>query len=103
MKADGARSALEAEAKRQTAGVRRYVTDGGDLGIVKAPPGSGKTWLLLEAIKAARSAKMRVAVAAQTNSQVDSICRRFALMATGFAITRFAGGAAQPGDFPKEV
>ena len=84
MKADGARSALEAEAKRQTAGVRRYVVDGGKLGIVKAPPGSGKTWLLLEAIQAARTAKMRVAVAAQTNSQVDSICQRFATMATGF-------------------
>ncbi|MGH7427770.1 MAG: AAA domain-containing protein [Candidatus Methylomirabilaceae bacterium] len=106
MKGDGARdqrAALEAVAKRQTAQVRRYVTDGGDLGIVKAPPGSGKTWLLLEAINAARSAKMRVAVAAQTNSQVDSICSRFALMATGFAVTRFAGGGAQPGNFPKGV
>jgi hypothetical protein len=96
MKGDGARAALEAEAKRQTSVVRRYVTDGGQLGIVKAPPGSGKTWLLLEVIKAARSAKMRVAVAAQTNSQVDSICRRFSLMETGFTITRFAGGSAQP-------
>ncbi len=103
MKADGARSALEAEAKRQTAGVRRYVVDGGKLGIVKAPPGSGKTWLLLEAIEAARTAKMRVAVAAQTNSQVDSICRRFATMASGFAITRFAGGSAQPGTLPNGV
>lgn len=103
MKGDGARAALEAEAKRQTTEVRRYVTDGGQLGIVKAPPGSGKTWLLLEVIKAARTAKMRVAVAAQTNSQVDSICRRFAAMETGFTITRFAGGSAQPGALPKGV
>jgi len=103
VKGDGARSALEAEAKRQTTAVRRYVTDGGRLGIVRAPPGSGKTWLLLDAIKAGRTAKMRVAVAAQTNSQVDSICRRFALMETGFTITRFAGGTAQPGTLPKGV
>src|SRR2546428_12605772 len=100
MKAGGARdqrASLEAEAKLRTAGVRRYVTEGGDLGIVKAPPGSGKTWLLLEAIQAARTAKMRVAVAAQTNSQVDSICGRFSMMATGFIITRFAGGAGPAG------
>src|SRR5213593_2524083 len=103
MKADGARSALEAEAKRQTAGVRRYVVDGGKLGIVKAPPGSGKTWLLLEAIQAARTAKMRVAVAAQTNSQVDSICRRLSLMETDFTATRFASGSAQPGALPTGI
>src|SRR6266567_2246461 len=96
MKTDGTRAALEAEAKRKTVEVRRYVTEGGKLGIVKAPPGSGKTRLLLEVVKAARTAKMRVAVAAQTNSQVDSICRRFALMETGFTITRFAGGSAHP-------
>jgi hypothetical protein len=103
VKADGTRSALEAEAKQQTAEVLGYVTDGGQLGIVKAPPGSGKTGLLLDAIKAARTAKMRVAVAAQTNSQVDSICHRFSLMKTGFTATRFAGGSAQPGALPKGI
>ena len=53
MKADSTRSALEAKAKQQTAEVVGYVTDGGQLGIVKAPPGSGKTGLLLNVIKAA--------------------------------------------------
>lgn len=103
MKSDGARSTLEAEATRQAAEVRRYVTHGGKLGIVKAPPGSGKTWLLLDVIKAARTAKMRVAVAAQTNSQVDSICRRFSLMETDFTATRFASGSAQPGALPPGI
>jgi len=103
MKGDGPRADLEAESKRKTGEVRRYVTEGGQLGIVKAPPGSGKTWLLLEVIKAARTAKMRVAVAAQTNSQVDSISHRFAQMETGFTLTRFAGGSAQPAALPKRV
>ena len=94
---------LEQEVKQRSAEVRRYVTDGGDLGVVKAPPGSGKTSLLLDVMQAARSKKMRVAVAAQTNSQVDSICRRFAAMGTGFAIARFAGGSGQPNDLPDSV
>ena len=103
MKGAGDRAALEAEALRTTDAVRRYVTDGGNIGVVRAPPGSGKTWLLLETIKAGRTAKMRVAVAAQTNSQVDSICSRFARMDTGFSITRFAGGSAQPSQLPNGV
>src|SRR5439155_7065086 len=103
VKGAGDRAALEAEALRTTDAVRRYVTDGGNIGVVRAPPGSGKTWLLLETIKAGRTAKMRVAVAAQTNSQVDSICSRFSRMDTGFSVTRFAGGSAQPSQLPNGV
>ncbi len=44
--------------------------------IVKAPPGSGKTRLILEAAAFLRSRNQRIAIAAQTNSQADDICGR---------------------------
>ncbi len=48
------------------------------LAIVKAPPGSGKTHLLMGAARCGVSLGMRVAVATQTNSQADDICCRLA-------------------------
>ena len=65
-----------------------HVLGGGDLALVKAPPGSGKTYLLLEAAKKALKKRMRVAVATQTNTQADDICRR--LHADGVPSIRFA-------------
>ena len=53
-----------------------HVRDGGRLAVVKAPPGSGKTHLLMQAVKVALKDKQRVAVATQTRSQSDDICRR---------------------------
>lgn len=53
-----------------------HVESGGRLAIVKAPPGSGKTYLLLKAARHAMKKKLRVAVATQTNTQADDICRR---------------------------
>ncbi len=47
------------------------------LTIVKAPPGSGKTRLTLDAARLLLDEKARVAIAAQTRSQADDICRRF--------------------------
>jgi hypothetical protein len=54
-----------------------HVRDEGKLCVIKAPPGSGKTFTLLRAIREAADAESRVAVAGQTNSQCDDICRRF--------------------------
>lgn len=54
----------------------RHVRDEERLAVVQAPPGSGKTHLLLRAVKAAYEHKQRVAVATQTRSQADDICRR---------------------------
>ena len=66
--------------------------------MVQAPPGSGKTHLLLHAVKTAYEAKQRVAVATQTRSQADDICRR--LSALGVPGIRFVAhdgaGADQP-------
>lgn len=44
--------------------------------IVKAPPGSGKTRVILEVAAFLRSRGQRIAIAGQTNSQVDDICVR---------------------------
>lgn len=78
-----------------------YLADGGQLAVVKAPPGSGKTFTLIEVLARLAAAGMRIAVAAQTNSQADDICRRFAKSHPGCALARFSSGTlASPPDFP---
>ena len=44
------RSALAEQAQATSREVTRFVTGGGKLGVVQAPPGSGKTWLLTDAV-----------------------------------------------------
>ena len=80
-----------------------YLGGGGRLAIVKAPPGSGKTHTLIEVLSAlAREGAS--AVAAQTNSQADDICRRFAHDHPEIAVARFASASGrQPDDFPAGV
>lgn len=46
------------------------------LALVKAPPGSGKTELLVRAASSLVRDQARIAVAAQTNAQADDICSR---------------------------
>ena len=46
---------------------------------------------------------MRVAVAAQTNSQADEICRRLTRQDLSWPIIRFAGGSAAARDLGKKV
>ena len=72
------------------------------LTVVKAPPGSGKTRLILDAAALLRHRNKRVAIAAQTNSQVNDICRR---LATGFRfeVTRFSSSGATPIDLGPTV
>lgn len=76
--------------------VRRHlleaVADEEPLIVVKAPPGSGKTRLILEAAALLRNHGKRVAIAAQTNSQANDICRRMAAEFP-FQVTRFYSGS----------
>ncbi|HPW20031.1 MAG TPA: AAA family ATPase [Vicinamibacterales bacterium] len=76
----------------------RHVVDEERLAVVQAPPGSGKTHLLLRAAKEAYRARQRVSVATQTRSQADDICRRFS--EAGVPAIRFVAhgdtGAEQP-------
>lgn len=81
-----------------------YISDDGRLALVKAPPGSGKTHLLLElAAHSRRSLKLRVAIACQTNTQADDMCVRFARDYPGLAVVRFAAADAPPLAFGRGV
>ena len=70
------------------------------LSIVKAPPGSGKTELLVRAAKRLSADNARVAVAAQTNAQADDICTRL-LAAKVANVIRLEGST--PGVVPPGV
>ena len=87
---------IDREVRRIERTLLEHVGDRGKLGIVQAPPGSGKTTLLLKAVEFAAKRKMRVAVAAQTNSQANDICRRLATYYPRIPAIRFASSGSQP-------
>lgn len=89
---------LEEYVKDATRQLVEYVCEDGRLAVVKAPPGSGKTYLLLTVAKAAFKKGQRVAIATQTRSQADDICRRF-VADFGLRPIRFAaaGSTAEAG------
>lgn len=79
---DDAYAALEAE-------IPSYFAQGGRLAVVKAPPGSGKTHLLITVLQSLIAAGKRVAVATQTNAQADDVCRRVFQRDESISVTRF--------------
>ncbi len=79
-----------------TTSLSEHVDSGDRLAIIKAPPGSGKTHLLLEVAVHAVDRGMRIAIGAQTNTQADDICRRLALTHADVATVRFASASASP-------
>jgi hypothetical protein len=85
---------IEAEVEATSDLLLRHVRNEERLAVVQAPPGSGKTHLLLRAVEEAYKRKQRVAITTQTRSQADDICRRldqdFQLPAIRFVA---AGGA----------
>lgn len=65
-----------------------------NLTIVKAPPGSGKTHLLVDVLRCAVSEeKLRVAVATQTNSQAHEVCERLMRQHPDVPIVRFVSSS----------
>jgi hypothetical protein len=78
--------------------LQTHVGSHGRLCVIKAPPGSGKTFTLLEALGAAVAAGNRVAVAGQTNAQCDDMCRRYVQRYPEEPIWRFAAGGHRPPD-----
>jgi hypothetical protein len=90
----GAAQALIRKADLVDREVRQFVADRGRLGVVEAPPGSGKTTLLLKAADSAWRLRRRVAVATQTNSQADDICKRFAKGYPQVPVVRFASSSS---------
>lgn len=74
--------------------------------VVKAPPGSGKTFMLLRVIATLVEQGWRVAIATQTNTQSDDLCLQSATHETlnKYSLTRLAAaGSNPPVDFPDEV
>ena len=81
-----------------------YLLGGGQLAVIKAPPGSGKTFTLIEVLSELVVGGGRIAVAVQTNTQADDICTRFARDHPDIATARFASnGSKAPADFPVSV
>jgi hypothetical protein len=92
--------------KKQVDAVRRDLLEAvaGDqpLTVVKAPPGSGKTRLILDATALLRHRGKRVAIAAQTNSQANDIVRRCAA-SFPFDVTRFYASSSAIEDLGASV
>jgi len=96
------------EIEAQYAALRQELIDhlsgSGRLAVVKAPPGSGKTFTLIEVLARLAASGQRIAVAAQTNNQVDDICIRFAADHPDVAVARFSSkNSLPPPGFPASV
>ena len=78
--------------------LRSFVVGSGAIAVVKAPPGSGKTYTLVEALAAGIKGRRRIVIAAQTNNQVDEICERIAQRYPTQNVVRFSSAGYQPPD-----
>jgi hypothetical protein len=81
----------------------RSLRAGERLVVVKAPPGSGKTFLLLQLATDMARLGSSVAIAAQTNAQADDICRRLARQHADIPAVRFAAAGTTPSDLGASV
>lgn len=96
--------AIDSEYTTLRKNLTAYIADGGLLAVVKAPPGSGKTHTLIEVLSALTATGMRIAVSAQTNSQADDICARWAKDHPEVSVARFSSaGLRAPDPFPGSV
>lgn len=95
---DETRADIAERSTAVTSALRSHVRDREALAVVKAPPGSGKTYLLLQAVTEAVGTEQRVAVAAQTNAQADDICRRLSKEHPGIPTVRLSGTGRSPID-----
>ncbi len=85
---------LTARSDAVAALVREALLGDERLQIVKAPPGAGKTYLLLQLLAAGYEQAMRLAVGTFTNAQADDICRRLPVEFPAVPIVRFISGSA---------
>jgi hypothetical protein len=70
--------------------------------VVKAPPGSGKSFNLVQTLAAVVDSDLRVVVTAQTNNQVDDLCTQIAEEYPQTTVTRFSSARYQR-DLPSNV
>ena len=84
--------------------LQQFIRGSGRIAVVKAPPGSGKSYNLLEALDGAIADGKRIAIAAQTNNQVDDLCNRFCARFPDDEIVRFSSETYErPTDLPDNV
>jgi hypothetical protein len=84
--------------------LQKFIRGTGRIAVVKAPPGSGKSYNLLEALDGAIADGKRIAIAAQTNNQVDDLCDRFCARFPEEQIVRFSSETYErPSDLPDNV
>ena len=77
--------------------------DGRKLAVIKAPPGSGKTFMLLRILASLVEENWRVAIAAQTNTQADDLIRQLSNhgVLQNYLISRLgSSGSVEPEGFP---
>ncbi|MBX7168116.1 MAG: AAA family ATPase [Pirellulales bacterium] len=95
---------IEAVSQQVAAQLSEFVRRGRGLCLIKAPPGSGKTYTLMQAVAVAVAQGRRVAVATQTNAQADDICHRLSRDYRGTPVWRFAAAdSAPPEGWPRTV
>lgn len=101
---EATRREIEQKSTEVRGSLFEHISGGGRLVVVKAPPGSGKTYLLLESVvHARRKRKLRAAIACQTNTQADDICRRLARDYSDVEAVRFAAGGSAPVNFGPSI
>ena len=69
---EGSREEIETRVSAIEREVLEHVADKGRLAVIQAPPGSGKTWLLLKTAAAAFGLGRRVAIAGTTGERCDT-------------------------------
>lgn len=97
------RKAIQEQVESCAETLKRHVRDEERLAIVQAPPGSGKTHLLMDAVKEAYRKHQRVAIATQTRNQADDICRRLVQTPFQLPAIRFISRTGQPAKLPDGV
>jgi hypothetical protein len=83
---------LEPQRRAVLSALLEHVEQRRPLLILKAPPGSGKTYVTLRAIALAAHRRQRVAVATPTNAQADDLCSRMAEDFPRVPVIRYASG-----------
>lgn len=94
---------ISAQSARVETRLKGAIDEREGLVVVRAPPGSGKTFLLLRGVAHAIGNRRRVAVGAQTNSQADDICRRLNDQYPDIHVIRFAAAARSHVDLGESV
>jgi hypothetical protein len=83
--------------------VLQHVEEQQPLLVLKAPPGSGKTYIVVRAIVIAWHSRLRVAVATRTNAQADELCLRMAQEFPRVPVFRWASEDLAPQPFGGQV